>query len=316
MVSEHPSIEIHQALFGYQDGHRLLATSIPLDDDSASTVLTLSDLAAASSDVGMGYWTGIPLVKAKTYALIRTWLAPEMPRPGCVWSHVLLIKFSDLGRIRDLAVVAQLAAYPHWPLSLQTYEAPLLMGLGGIEASGGVNFTRDHALNVLRNAYARRPGNVLGLSRAVIEEVTFSIWSQQWPRLRRAFAFRTTGQGTFASSTRQLMAGGMVAGMEGVAGSEALEWETAAIDDLFDQQGGAFRQFIWRYGSDVRHSRERFKLLAETFVSLQSKPLSGPRLQSVLKSLTNELPDHCRREASEAASRFSRSSTFLPGAAV
>src|ERR1700688_4673813 len=100
---------IEHCLFGYEDGHRLLASSMLLGSEVTSELTLLSDLAPGahfgSSD---GYWTGIPLPQLQRYALMRTWPAPEMPRPGCVWTHVLLVEtslfedVSSLSRLREL----------------------------------------------------------------------------------------------------------------------------------------------------------------------------------------------------------------------
>jgi hypothetical protein len=292
-MSQRSSVEIHQGLFGYQDGHRLLASSLELDDESAATVLTLSDLATASGEVGPGYWTGVPLPRIKCYALIRTWLAPEMPRPGCVWSHVLYIKFSDMGRIPDLGAVGRLARYPSWPLALADYQSPLEFEVVGHGSAGEQRFTREHALQVLRRIYV---GGVLKrqeVPRASLEAVTFEIWSQQWPRLRRSFPFRTTGQGYYPRSVRDLMTERVESDLPAQTAGEAIprDWEAAAIEDLFDAHGGEFRQFVWRYGSDVRQSRDRFVFLSGVFVATQSKTLAGPEVRALLEKLSRELSD-------------------------
>lgn len=292
-MSQQSPVEIHQGLFGYQDGHRLLATSGELDAESAITVLTLSDLATSSSDVGPGYWTGVPLPRIKSYALIRTWLAPEMPRPGCVWSHVLYIKSADMGRIPDLGAVARLANYPTRPLSFADYQSPLGFQVDGSSPSGTQRFTRENALQVLRRIYLRHDDKRAKISREALDAVTFGIWSQQWPRLRRSFAFRTTGQGQYPSSVRELVTNRAEA--EFLSGGESYDgprdWEEVAIEDLFDVQDGAFRQFVWRYGSDLRHSRDRFVFLARLFVAMQTKELSGPPLRALLDRMSLELSD-------------------------
>ena len=76
---------VHQCLFGYDDGHRMLSSSLPLSRAGSSLLLLLSDLEPG---IQLGhvdsYWTGLPVATDKVYALLRTWAAPEMPRPGCV----------------------------------------------------------------------------------------------------------------------------------------------------------------------------------------------------------------------------------------
>src|SRR4051812_33811324 len=112
MLSE-ANVTLDQCLFGYDDGHRLLATSVSLPPSAATQLLLASDLApGVSGSEVVEYWTGIPLIDANCYALLRTWSAPEIPRPGCVWSHAVLLPFSDLPRFVDLAVLKSLFARP------------------------------------------------------------------------------------------------------------------------------------------------------------------------------------------------------------
>src|SRR4051812_34320413 len=91
------SAKLNQCLFGYDDGHRKIASSIRLPDEVETQLLLLTDMAPGlNSGEIEPYWTGTPVPALKSYALIKTWPAPEMPRPGCVWSHVLLLQFSDI----------------------------------------------------------------------------------------------------------------------------------------------------------------------------------------------------------------------------
>src|SRR5262249_10651964 len=92
-------VRVDQALHGYEDGHRLLAGSRPLPRDAERTMLVLSDLSGSGSIDGFeSYLTGYALPSAGAYALARTWVALEMPRPGCVWTHTLLLDLDVLDR--------------------------------------------------------------------------------------------------------------------------------------------------------------------------------------------------------------------------
>ncbi|MEX5616905.1 hypothetical protein ABFV55_19465, partial [Pseudomonas syringae] len=85
-------MKIDQCLFGYDDGHKLLSSSLSLGGE-LSLLTELSDLAPNTMfGVSEGYWTGIPAPSIGRYVLMRTWTAPEMSRPGCVWTHALLIE--------------------------------------------------------------------------------------------------------------------------------------------------------------------------------------------------------------------------------
>ena len=88
---------IDQALHGYRDGHRLLASSRELSAADRRRISVQSDNADAGRS---GEWeallAGYPLPSG-LYAWSLTWPAPEMPRPGCVWAHTLLV---DPGQLR------------------------------------------------------------------------------------------------------------------------------------------------------------------------------------------------------------------------
>ncbi len=114
-VNRGTQVTVNQCLFRYDEGHRLLATSQRLPD-AASILLLHSDLVPGlPTNKFKSYWTGVPVPPLKSYALMHTWPAPEMPRPGCVWIHVLLIGFADVARFQDLAV-------------LQSFRPPVVAG--------------------------------------------------------------------------------------------------------------------------------------------------------------------------------------------
>ena len=107
-------MRIDQNLHGYADGHRLLAGSIDLPRQEKYAVLGLSDMSGRSMVSGFEeYLTGYPLPAAGLYAFARTWYAPEMERPGCVWTHTLLIREQDLGGVHHLGLLRRLFRRPN-----------------------------------------------------------------------------------------------------------------------------------------------------------------------------------------------------------
>lgn len=93
-------IKVEQTLHGYSEGHRLIEGSLKLPQSDARTMLMLSDASGSGSRIpASGYITGYPLAESGKYVIARTWAAPEMSRPGCVWTHSLLIDFADLARL-------------------------------------------------------------------------------------------------------------------------------------------------------------------------------------------------------------------------
>jgi hypothetical protein len=106
-------VVIDQALFGYSNGHHLIATSLQLSNPSQRILEPLSDLSGSEVQSGFAeYYTGCPLTQDNCYALSKTWYAPEMERPGCVWTHTLLVKFGDLAYLPKLKPIWELFLRP------------------------------------------------------------------------------------------------------------------------------------------------------------------------------------------------------------
>jgi hypothetical protein len=93
-------LRVHQAIHGYRDGHRLVSSSTPLPIDASRAMLVLSDMSGPSMYPGFEeYMTGYPLAGTNFYVLAKTWYASEMQRPGCVWTHSLLIDRRDISGV-------------------------------------------------------------------------------------------------------------------------------------------------------------------------------------------------------------------------
>ena len=105
MLTKNDHISIHQALHGYHDGHTLLGSSREFPADVRRTMLVLSDMSGQSMEPGFeSYFTGYPLEGEGFYAFAKTWHAAEMPRSGCVWTHTLLLPFSELGTLGNCPI--------------------------------------------------------------------------------------------------------------------------------------------------------------------------------------------------------------------
>jgi hypothetical protein len=280
------AVRIDQCLFGYSDGHRLLAASRNLPNDAASLLLVHSDAVPGIGLDPNGYWTGLPLPSARAYALMRTWPAPEMPRPGCVWSHALVVASADMARFSDMQTLARLTTRPRAPRATSEYTTPILAEpTSHYSPPLMVSLTEAH--QIFTALYAAEPRDVLQRTGRERETALFAVWSQQWPRLRRTFAFQTAGFAGDTSSTFSLRFVDDLIGMEDKTKGPA-PWERSALDDL--KEPGEFRRFIWRYGADLEHGRKRFRLLAELFNVTRQSILGGDRLTAVLDEVVNTMP--------------------------
>lgn len=183
---------IHQAIHGYRDGHRLLSSSTSLSADATRAMLVLSDMSGPSMLSGFDeYLTGYPLPGSEFFVLAKTWYAPEMQRPGCVWTHSLLIPRARVSQVTTTDL-------------LEKFRRPQLEGVekaaatqivfddtGGSSSGNGFG---DRAVT------AALVGAVLGQPRPVIvavdtaaqlEMVVLRLWEALWPAEKARFSFCT-----------------------------------------------------------------------------------------------------------------------------
>lgn len=98
---------IEQTLYGYNKGHGLLASSFPVRPNNDSSLMSvLSDWTGFRNEIGEdSYMTFYPLSNGEKYAFAKTWYADEMERPGCVWTHTLIVDLKDMDRNFDFRVL-------------------------------------------------------------------------------------------------------------------------------------------------------------------------------------------------------------------
>jgi GTPase-associated protein 1, N-terminal domain type 1 len=299
--AEHSSpVKVQQCLFGYNDGHKLLAGSVRLPAEAASLVLLLSDLAPGASISELeGYWTGVPLPSARSYALIRTWAAPEMRRPGCVWSHALIVNFTDIAAFADLGTLRKLTSRPAGPNRGEDYGMPLVVDPDGLGTERSYRRVSHKTADVLVGAvYGASKESAVLPRDDEIEDALFALWSQQWPRLRRSFSFRTAGAVLETSGPVrfdvQLTTGAHSFGHRQLLSDESadgVDWVGPAVVDLTSRESTEFRRFLWRYGSDIQRGRERFQTLATIFAATRHQSsLSGSTLHGLLRTVAAAFP--------------------------
>ncbi len=294
---------IHQILHGYDEGHRLLAGSTVLENQSAKFITALSDLGCQGGNPPtVGYVTGYPVSAMKMYAIARTWLAPEMPRPGCVWTHTLLIDFSDLASINDLSVLS-LFRRPVYPVDTSSYNLPLL--LEPLNTNSCQNVTQEQILPVMEALY-KSPGEsvyVYAEDSFPVTEVAMAVWLQQWPKLRRSFRFCTwvpydRSQNSdkfdlqFVPMQRHNIANhnrsnpGIRIDINNKPSNKLFEqWALTAINNNTSYSENSLREFLWRYGAESDEGRAAFIPLVMVWKALGSKQTDYEAVVPLLKPL-------------------------------
>jgi len=267
MTEQSQTLTIEQALFGYSDGHRQLAASVQLSSTDAYELATRSDLASnAHLGPGASYVGGFALRDSGAFAFIKTWPAPEMPRPGCVWSHVLILPRKFLTGQVNLGILKSLFRKPGSGASFDEFTRK-------IEVNRLIKSRPADRLEVQRiisSYYAGRPLNYVEAPGETFEEALLAVWSQQWPKLRADFEFKVV----FGSSTAEDERGLIVrVGSSGTPSTipdgsvDPKSWISAAADDATSLTITPLRRFLWRYGKDAQRPRTAFRPLVEVFLA-------------------------------------------------
>lgn len=293
-----PNPLVHQALHGYSDGHQQLALSVKLKPRDQKTLLTLSDTSAPGSVMDdQGYITGYPLTDSGFFAIGRTWPALEMHRPGCVWTHTLLVDFNDLATLDSLSSLLFLFKRPTGLNNYERYSLPVKLPTAHAELPKSAE---NWARSVLSALYARPKAKIVAKGKShEIDEAVFSIWSQQWPRLRRNFRFCTLTEAdrsmegaTFDLQILSDSKKNVRSRFSGVVDAETLQAETRSwlndvIADLIHPDESGLRSFLRKVGPDTAGGREVFYSLCLLHLYMQNiskNPTSVNRAIALLQT--------------------------------
>lgn len=119
-------MQIHQTLHGYRQGHNLIVGSIQLasvDDDRMKLLSDWSEYTVGKGE-DSAYITCYPLTDGRFYVIAKTWYAEEMQRPGCVWTHSLIINIDELPAEFDFRDLDGLFRRPQKE-SFDSYTTPI-----------------------------------------------------------------------------------------------------------------------------------------------------------------------------------------------
>ena len=310
------TMQIHQALHGYLEGHHLLQSSMELPKEAQRIMLTLSDMSGPSMIEGFeSYLTGYPLPKTDFYALAKTWYAPEMERPGCVWTHTLLIQTKDFQDIPDLSVVLQLFHRP----SGQSFNKDLYEGPIRVDSSyekpqvfDEIMSAGDVAENLLFFLYGLKgcpPVLLPSEKSSKYEKIVLAVWSQQWPGLRKNFIFCT---GSLSNRSingkifdlqiipnkavrqfeREVPEGQVIKPEEAQAALtySDCKWIHVATGDLLKDDSKELRKYLWEVGDISNVDRSRYAPLVKIYDYLRATNTNRMTIDGLLHELEKLYP--------------------------
>jgi hypothetical protein len=247
-------------------------------------MLSLSDMSGRSMVPGFeSYITGYRVPDAKFYAFARTWYAPEMERPGCVWTQTLLIELEDLGQIKNPALLRDLFRRPSELDSWDSFQNPLEYVEVQPKDYVSESIQPEMSRRTLSALYFTpdRPVFVPAMNSQIHETLVLALWAQQWGALRARFTFctgslssRSIGAQSFdlqvvpLSAVREVRR--QVQNLEIIDAArsekETLnvgEWLAIASSDLVDHNDGLLRSFLTCSPGSQACGREAFVPLTE-----------------------------------------------------
>lgn len=255
-------------------------------------MLVMSDVSGPGvASLGLPYLTGYPLTESGLYALAKTWPAPEMSRPGCVWTHTVLIGFADLALLVAPSAIANLLQRPASSTSLDTYSTDLVIEPQGHLGEHSFSLDASSWFARLASALYEHPNAQVWARRSEgrdVDDAVLRLWDQQWPRLKRSFRFCTL-------TSRDRSQEGMPFDLQLTLGSESsshLRLSSAAedfeatskskgpwLDDLLhDAQfpdASTLRPFLRKLGADMLGGREAMRPFCGLHAALEALDTSG-----------------------------------------
>ncbi len=281
-------LSIQQLLFGYDRGHTLLAASSVKAKNISSALLAESDWDPRTVSGVDSYLSGHSVGDNKIFALMKTWRAPEMPRPGCVWTHVLLIDNADLSRMNNLTGLEKLLRRPKAIENYGAYTEALDVDLESLRESGSI-LDPVAVSDLVHRAYlgqtssSQFPDDADNLAAGML-----ALWSQQWPALRRKYSFRTAPLSSkrSASKTEYDLE---IDGFEDLEDQLKSGWQLDAsqhlIQDLLEESQSTLRRFLWRYGADTSNDPRNMLNLTYIYQELVLKKLREVPIANIVDQI-------------------------------
>src|SRR5438128_1940534 len=301
---------IHQCLHGYGDGHQLLQSSTRLPSKADQLLLTMSDMSGPSMVSGFqSYLTGYSVDGTNWYAFAKTWYASEMRRPGCVWTHTLLIESADLARNLDLRALLGLFVRPPTDSKQFNYDRPILLDLNLFYSDNQKLPSRELVYAVLSGLYEKpdSPVYLLADNSTEYSDLVVQTWNQQYSKLRRSFLFcsgsltnrKVLGRSfdlqviplsAFRQTQREVSHGVFI---EGASANvyNVPQWLELAVDDFLNSTTGDARSFLRSFGADAREGRSGFSQLLALYIRISNATTHDRALCEIIAALSEYYPE-------------------------
>jgi len=268
-------IKIQQTIHGYKEGHTLLSSSLDLSIGERKELQLLSDYSGTGVESNFNeYITGFPLTNSKYYALAKTWYAGEMPRPGSVWTHTLLIEISAIWTIKNFDLLLSAFKRPEKDKINKNLEA-LYFSIEDLNTRKVLLSRRQNLISC--SLYTtNKPLVIFSTTENEFQSDVLNIWTYQWPRLKRNFSFCTGSMALRSIGREAFDLQIMPQGRERMLARNDKERFSffdvmgRGCDNEFlkvykDEDPEKVLDFMTKFGSDIFPNRKNFWLLLKCY---------------------------------------------------
>lgn len=265
--------KVAQLVYGYDGGHRRLTGSIDIGTQADTQLMSATDADPGSNH---GFLvTALPLSSERLYALCFTWRASDMPRPGSVWSHVLLLQPEHLRQLQAPYELARFAMRPS-PSTLDRYLEPLT-----VKHFLQEDLPRQDALQrAVATLAEQSPAEIVTDDLEEAARAFGYLWGLQWPELRSRFRFRTRniareipqGEVQAVRKTRQM----------GRQESTVSAQRATHLTKVIRSERDTVQHFLAIYGPSTRPNLSNFMALVDVYVA--SSQRDALKVRSLLEA--------------------------------
>lgn len=291
-------------LHGYDNGHRFLGGSVSLKNRAdMDTIATLSDWSEYVAEGGSepSYITAYPLKESGYYVIAKTWYADEMKRPGCVWTHSLLLPFDLLNDIDDFKRMLELFVRPSEKNGFDVYSHQIDYKNRHYMADDyrPLNVDRDMATRVLVFFLTAKNRNMIfgGISNnRPYEELMLGGMTSLTKEMIQNVSW-TTGTGYVRKLnskplTCQIVSGSSDSSHVGII-RDVEPWISYIVDGLMRgdvNQGQIIRMFADDIGDSVEHYSAIVRVLYTLEDYLKTNKSAAERYKDVLEIIGKAFP--------------------------
>lgn len=249
--------------------------------------------------------SGYPLPSG-LFAFSMTWPAFEMPRPGCVWTHTLLLGPEEISSMRAEFLLKSFRKPEGPEIDTLPYERPL-------EAANLENDSdRSHEVDfagwrsaiewALYDPPAQAPVNAVGvdLPDPVRHELLMLVWNSGWPALRAQFSFadaprtlRRLGESAFDlqlhQNIRMTKSAGSGRVLRGIPEARPPQW-TRELDPS-SPDADSFREFLRAYGEEAEAERACMNMFAHVFRACNQMDSDGAGVRRAVSAIFTSFPE-------------------------